>query len=123
MTMTARTTSGRARRRRATARHVLLVAAGLRVVALCLAAASLSTIDASYRLVSPALAAEGDHGNGKGNGNGSGQGNGNGQSNGNGGGQGSGSGQGTGNGSGSGSGQGTGNGSGTGGGQGDGGGN
>src|SRR5215472_9241606 len=73
MTMTARTTSGRARRRRATARHMLPVAAGLRVVALCLAAASLSTIDASYRLVTPAVAAEGDHGNGKGNGNGSGQ--------------------------------------------------
>src|SRR5215471_10756867 len=111
MTMTARTTSGRARRRRATARHVLLVAAGLRVVALCLAAASLSTIDASYRLVSPAVAAEGDHGNGKGNGNGGSQGNGNGGDRGNGNGNGSG---GQGNSGGNGNGQGNGGGQGTG---------
>ena len=63
----------------------LLAAAALRILALGLAGAFLSSTDASYHLVAPALADEGGHGKGNGQGNGGGNGNsqGNGGGNGN----------------------------------------
>jgi len=90
-------TSPPPRHRRTSAPRILLAAAALRVLALGLAGAFLSSTDAHHRLVAPALADEGGHGHGNGNGNG--QCNGNGQSNGNsqGNGQGDGNGQGNGN--------------------------
>jgi Subtilase family len=80
-------------------------------MALVVAGAFLCSTDTHYRLVAPALAAEGGHGNGNGNGggngnsqgNGNGHGQGNGQANGNGNGQSNGNGQGNGNGNSSGS--------------------
>src|ERR1700722_8031775 len=80
----------------------LLVAAALRILALGLAGAFLSSTDARHHLVAPALADEGGHGkgngNGGGNGNSQGNGGGNGNSQGNGGGNGNSQGNGGGNG-------------------------
>jgi hypothetical protein len=116
--MPARASSPPSRRRRAP--RLLLVVAALRVLALSLAGAALSSIAASDRLVAPALAAEGHgnangHGNGHGNGNGNGNGGGNGNGNGEGNGNGNGNGEGSGNGNGNGNGEGDGNGKGSGG--------
>jgi len=110
-------------RRRAPA--ALLAAAALRILALGLAGAFLSSTDARHHLVAPALAAEGGHGKGNGNGNGGGNGNsqGNGGGNGNSQGNGGDNGNGQGNGNGDGNGNGQGNGGGNGNSQGDGGGN
>jgi hypothetical protein len=96
------------------------VAAALRLLALGLAGACLSSIDSLDRLFAPALADDGKgHGNGKGDGNGGGNGNGNGgqgdgDGNGGGNGEGNGNGNGEGNGDGNGNSNGNGNGNGTG---------
>src|SRR6478752_6269688 len=94
-------------RRRAPA--ALLAAAALRILALGLAGAFLSSTDASHHLVAPALADEGGHGKGNGNGGGNGNGQGNGSSQGNGEGNGNSQGNGNGPGNGQGNGNGTGN--------------
>jgi hypothetical protein len=120
MTMSARVPSSPSRRRRAPGPKLLLAAAALRLLALGLAGACLSSIDSLVdRLVAPALADDGNgHGNGKGDGNGGGNGNGSGGGNGNGGGNGGGNGNGqegsNGNDHGNGDGQGNGNGDGQG---------
>ena len=75
----------------------LLAAAALRILALGLAGAVLSSTDTRHHLVAPALADEGGHGKGNGNG-GGGNGQGNGGSNGNGQGNGASNGNGGGNG-------------------------
>src|SRR5215469_15092093 len=107
MTMSERVPSSPSRGRRAP--QLLLAAAALRLLALGLAGACLSSIDSLDHLVAPALADDGKgHGNGKGDGNGGGNGNGNGN-----GGEGNGDGNGNSNGNGNGNGTGD-NGSGTG---------
>src|SRR5258706_6524041 len=77
-------------RRQASGPRVLLVTAVLRVLALGVAGALLSSTDSRHHLVAPALADEGGHGKrNAGNGPGSGGGTGNGQGNAGGNGQGS----------------------------------
>ena len=98
-------------RRRAPA--ALLAAAALRILALGLAGAFLSSTDARHHLVAPALADEGGHGKGNGNGNGGGNGNSQGNGGGNGNSQGNGGGNNSqGNGGGNGNSQGNGGGNG-----------